>query len=77
MACGQCGSGNQKEFPAEICVHLPDLRNLNTPPTLAFPKLLVCLHCGFTQFALSDDALRLLTQDAPVIASSEVGDDRL
>jgi hypothetical protein len=47
-----CSSGNQTEFPAEIAVHVPGLKNLNKPIVFIFPKLVVCLDRGFTQFAL-------------------------
>jgi len=62
MACRSCGSGNQKEFTAEIDIHFPGLRNLDKPTVLVFPKLLVCLDCGFTQFTLPETELRYLAQ---------------
>jgi len=77
MACGRCASSNQKEFPAEICVHLPDLSDLTSPPVLLFPKLLVCLRCGFTEFTLPEGELSLLAQNTSAIASLGKGGKHL
>ena len=62
MACRSCGSANQTEFTAEIDIHFSGLRNLNKPTVLVFPKLVVCLDCGFTQFTLPETELRLLRE---------------
>jgi len=64
MACRSCGSGNQTEFGAEICIHFPGLKNLEKPAVMVFPKLLVCLECGFTQFTLPETELLLLREGA-------------
>jgi len=64
MACGSCGSQNQTEFGAEICIHFPGLKNLDKPAVLVFPKLVVCLNCGFAQFTLPETELRLLRESA-------------
>jgi hypothetical protein len=60
MSCWSCASENQTEFPSEIDVHQPGLKNVHTPPTIVFPKLLTCMKCGFTEFKMPEDALRLL-----------------
>jgi len=62
MACRSCGSTNQTEFTAEIDIHLPGLKNLDKPTVLVFPRLVVCLDCGFTQFTLPETELRYLAQ---------------
>jgi DNA-binding CsgD family transcriptional regulator len=72
MACGRCGSHHQREFSAEIYIHLLYPRDSNTPPILAFPKLLVCLYCGFTSFTVPEGQLRLLAQRIPSHASHSV-----
>jgi hypothetical protein len=59
-----CVSANQKEFPAEINIHLPSLKNAGKRGVLVFPKLLVCLDCGFAQFALPVTELRRLREPA-------------
>ena len=64
MACRSCGSGNRTEFGAEICIHFPGLKNLEKPAVMVFPKLLVCLECGFTQFTLPETELLLLREGA-------------
>ena len=49
MTCRSCRSVNQAEFPAELLIHFGGLKNLEKPGVLVFPKLLVCLDCGFLQ----------------------------
>ena len=62
MACRSCGSENQTEFGAEINIHFPGLRNLDKSAVMVFPKLVVCLDCGFTQFTIPEAELRRLAQ---------------
>lgn len=64
MACRSCGSENQREFGAEINIHFPGLKGLDKPTVWVFPKLVVCLDCGLTQFTLPETELRLLGADA-------------
>jgi hypothetical protein len=59
MACKLCG-GNQAQFPAEVCIHSSGRENLDKPPVFEFPKVLVCLECGFASFRISEIDLTLL-----------------
>ena len=52
MSCPSCKSSNQAEFPTEINIHFADLQNVDKPSLFAFPKILVCLDCGFSCFVL-------------------------
>jgi hypothetical protein len=49
----------QSEFPSEMLIHLPGLRNVDNPGVWVFPKLLVCLDCGFARFTVQRAALAL------------------
>jgi hypothetical protein len=60
MPCKKCGSEDQAEYGSEINVHSPVRNDLNNEAVLLFPKLLVCLKCGFTEFTLSESELPLL-----------------
>ena len=62
MVCLSCASSNQADFGAEINIHFPGLRNIDRPTVWAFPKLLVCLDCGFSRFTLPETELRLLRE---------------
>ena len=62
MQCKACGSHNQTEFNAEINVHFSGLKNLDKPAVFVFPKLLLCLDCGFTEFTLRESELHLLDE---------------
>jgi hypothetical protein len=59
MSCPACRLDNPMEFSAEMIVHLGGLKNLEKSGVLLFPKLLVCVSCGFSQFT-SCPALRFL-----------------
>jgi hypothetical protein len=60
MTCRSCGSENQTQFVSEIMIHFAGLRNLDKPGALVFPKVLVCLDCGVSQFSLTQGELGLL-----------------
>ena len=54
MHCQSCHSANQTAYPAEVNIHFPGLDGLEKPSVFVFPRLLVCLDCGYTQFTLSN-----------------------
>jgi hypothetical protein len=49
MTCRSCRSVNQAEFPAELLIHFGGLKNLDKAGVWVFPKLSVCLDCGFLE----------------------------
>ena len=60
MSCKTCQSANQREFPAEVDVHFPGSENFTRATVWVFPKLLVCLDCGFVEFKIEKAELRVL-----------------
>ena len=64
MTCKSCSSENQRRFDSELLVHFSGLKNLDRLPVFVFPKLLVCMDCGFTEFALPEPQLCLLGEGA-------------
>lgn len=64
MICKVCRSNNQNGFNAEINIHFRGLEHLEKPPVLVYPKLVICLHCGFTEFTLPEGELRALANAA-------------
>jgi hypothetical protein len=62
MSCGSCQSENQRNLNGEIAIHFPGLKGLNKPIIWVFPKLLVCLDCGFTEFSVPEKELSVLVQ---------------
>jgi hypothetical protein len=62
MRCESCQSGNQAEFTAEIMIHFSGLGNINNPGIPTFPKIAVCLDCGFSRFSLAEPELSLLAE---------------
>jgi hypothetical protein len=66
MVCKRCNSENQSTFNGEIALHFPALDGLNKPIVWVFPKLTVCLECGFTEFTVPERELRVLVTHTPV-----------
>jgi hypothetical protein len=62
MSCKSCGSINQKKFVGEIAIHSPGLKGIDKPIVWVFPELVVCLECGFSEFAVPGAQLRLLAK---------------
>ena len=60
MACASCDSDNQVEFPSEIAIHLSGPENLYKPHIFVFPKVKVCLDCGFSEFSIAEPELSQL-----------------
>ncbi len=60
MSCAVCGSANQVEFPTEMAIHFSSKENQDQPQVFAFPKLLVCLDCGFSRCTIPETALHAL-----------------
>lgn len=69
MACKRCASENQQGFSGEVAIHFPGLQGLDKPIVWVFPKLMVCLDCGLTQFTVPEEELSVLAQGAPSAAS--------
>ena len=55
MACKQCAADKLKDFDAEIAIHFPVSEGLDKPLVWVFPKLKVCLCCGFLEFVVPDE----------------------
>jgi hypothetical protein len=62
MYCELCQSGNQSEFTAEMMIHFSGLPNIDNPGIPAFPKIAVCLDCGFSRFSITEPELSLLAE---------------
>jgi len=51
MPCMICQSGNERDFLAEVNIHLPSIKKSESAVgVFVFPKLLVCLDCGTSSF---------------------------
>jgi len=66
MACKGCGSDRQSVFNGEIAIHFRGLEGLDKPIVWVFPKVVVCLLCGFTEFTVPERELQVLEQCSPV-----------
>jgi len=66
MTCKRCGCDRQSVFNSEIAIHFRGLEGLDKPIVWVFPKVVVCLLCGFTQFTVPERELQVLEQCSPV-----------
>ena len=70
MYCALCHSNNQAEFTAEMMIHFSGLKHIDKPSVLAFPKVSICLDCGFSGFTTQETELRVLGKGIAVSASA-------
>jgi hypothetical protein len=61
MAC-KCSSDHQSTFSMEMNIHFPGREGLDKPTVWVFPKVLVCLDCGFAEFAIPKNDLHALVE---------------
>ena len=73
MVCKRCTSDNHGAFNGEVAIHFPGLNGLEKPIVWAFPKLAVCLKCGFTEFIVPERELRVLVHGTPVQGALVLG----
>lgn len=64
MVCKKCGSANHNEVNAEVYIHFPGRAGLNKAGLLVFPKLLLCLGCGLTDFTVPQSELRRIVSES-------------
>ena len=76
MSCTFCTSTNQAEFPAEVNIHFPGLRDADKPGVLVFPRLMVCLDCGSSSFMTPALELARLAGVAPAKSITSRLNDR-
>jgi hypothetical protein len=65
MSCKACQSLNRRTFSGELAIHFPGIEGLDMPIVWVFPRLEVCLECGFAEFEIPESELRVLAQGAP------------
>jgi hypothetical protein len=66
LACKGCQSEMQSVLNGEVAIHFPGMKGLEKPIVWVFPKLVVCVHCGFTEFAIPERELQVLKQGSSV-----------
>jgi len=62
VPCKHCSSDHLGKLSAEMALHLRSIRDVTFPPVLVFPEVLMCLSCGFTEFIVPKDELRLIAK---------------
>jgi hypothetical protein len=64
--CKSCQSINESTFNGEIAIHFRGLEGLDKPIVWVFPKIAVCLNCGFAEFMVPERELQVLAHGIPV-----------
>jgi hypothetical protein len=62
MSCQSCQTHNYGVFGAEVAIHFPGVRGLDIPVVWVFPKLNVCLDCGFSEFQIPEKEMQTLNE---------------
>ena len=62
VSCKSCVSEKQRNLGEEMGVRFPGLKNLDQPIVWVFPRCVVCLNCGFTEFSIPETELRRLVE---------------
>jgi hypothetical protein len=69
LRCTVCSAGNLAEYSTQISVHFIGFKNLARPAILVFPKILVCLNCGFSRLTIPEGELRVLREGTAATAT--------
>jgi hypothetical protein len=60
-------------------MHFSGIEGLKNPTILTFPKLVVCLNCGFTEFSVPERELHVLVdgtvKDGAIVFDSGTHED--
>ena len=61
MKCRGCGASPAAHpFNGELALHFPGRDGLTRPIVWVFPRVLVCLQCGFAEFVVPDEQVQTL-----------------
>jgi hypothetical protein len=72
MRCVGCQSDRLNEFPSEIVFHFSGRENRGKSHVFVFPKVVVCLDCGFSRFAVAETELGLLRERSKSSSASQL-----
>jgi hypothetical protein len=66
MSRDKCACENHREFNGEVAIHFPGIKGLQKPVVWLFPKVRVCLDCGYADFTIPEIELSVLVTGVPV-----------
>ena len=73
VVCKSCGATNQNSLSAEMAIHVPGIENLDRPTLWVFPRIVVCMNCGFSEFFISKDKLQSVEVEQRSSAATAFG----
>jgi hypothetical protein len=62
MSCAGCLSSKQTELSTEINIHFQGFTYVGDPGIFVFPRVLVCLDCGLSQFVIAEGELSQIVE---------------
>ena len=62
MSCTRCLSLHQTELNTEMNLHFRGLTFVGDPGIFVFPRVLVCLDCGLSQFVVAERELSQIVE---------------
>lgn len=62
MDCKQCTSDHQSTFSTEMNIHFPGREGRDKPTVWVFPKIVLCLDCGFAELVVPKNELHALVE---------------
>jgi hypothetical protein len=62
----KCTCENHQEFNGEFAIHFPGINGLQKPIVWVFPKVRVCLDCGYADFTVPERELSVLRTGVPI-----------
>jgi hypothetical protein len=65
MSRNKCACENYREFNGELAIHFPGIKGLQKPIVWVFPKVRVCMDCGYADFTVPERELSVLVTGAP------------
>ena len=71
LHCKICDSAVAQEFGGEVALHFVGFDGRRKPIVWVFPKVLVCLDCGFAEFAVPDEEVKMLRNSEARITQEE------
>lgn len=70
MYCPLCHSNNRAKFSTEMMIHFSGLQQIDNPDVLVFPKVSICMDCGFSGFTTPETELRTLAKGIAASAAA-------
>jgi hypothetical protein len=62
MPCKQCSTDHQSTFSTEMNIHFPGRDGPDKPTVWVFPKVVLCVDCGFAELVVPKNELHAFVE---------------